>query len=119
MAEVTQDLTNTDTAKQVEMLTQAITFALLTGTEHVYPIPVHEVAKMADLLYRCGLRQTPERDPDLTIELPGWILAGTREAQQEAPLTPDVTAPQAGRVRTAPKCPSKIAKKHIGVVIDE
>ncbi len=120
MAELSQDLTDLDPAAQVEFLTQAMTFALLMGTDHQYPIPVHEVAKMADLLYRCGVTQGPPRDPDIVIDLPGWLVEGTREAQQEAPVAPDVTAPaESALVGVAPAPPKKIPKKLMGVVASD
>ena len=106
----------TDVEAEKAQLANAILFGLMTGASQPYPIPVPEAATIADLLWRCGVRQTDQRDADLDI--PTWISERVREQAVEVTPTPDMHAVQdTPRVREAPPCPKKIPKKLLGVVI--
>lgn len=117
MADVTPETIPTDRDGQVEVLTQALVFVLMHGADHPYPVPVHEVAKMAALAFDAGVRQTADRAEDVRVHLPGWIVQGAREAQESPPPAPDVFGVQeSGRVGQAPKPPKRVPKKLLGVV---
>ncbi len=106
----------TEVEQQKAELARAIAFALVTGGSQPYPVPMHEVAKIADLAYRCGVRQTDQVEEQ--VDLPPFVTEAAREQSITATAEPDLAAPQdTPRVRTAPECPSRIPKKRMGVVI--
>ncbi|GAA2071764.1 hypothetical protein [Williamsia deligens] len=110
----------TDPAREgrIEKLTQAITFALLTGNEQPYPIPVPAVRNMAVLLDDCGLRQTDQ--VAATVKLPGWVTERVREESTPVPAEPDHHAMQeTPRVCEAPAPPKRIAKKAMATVTSQ
>lgn len=96
-------------------LAQAFAFALMTGGEQPYPIPMFEIAKIADLAYQCGVRQTGEMAGQ--IDLPPFVMEAAREQALEPVLEPDLSVPQeTPRVREAPTPPKKVPAKLLGVV---
>ena len=105
---------------QIALLTQAFLWALMTGGEQPYPVPPHEVAKMASMAYRCGVRQTGEVAEE--IELPGWVVEGAREQAAATMIPPEidfgepVSSPLIAELPAEP--PKKIPQKQLGVIAD-
>ncbi|GAA1891935.1 hypothetical protein [Williamsia serinedens] len=104
-------------AAEVEKLTKAFMFALLTGNEQPYPIPTPAVRNMADRLYDCGVRQTDAVAEE--VVLPNWVTEKVREEAAPVATDPDHHAMQdTDRVMVAPEPPRRIAQKYMGVVED-
>ncbi|QHJ86357.1 hypothetical protein SEA_BIRDSONG_20 [Gordonia phage Birdsong] len=106
----------TEREQGIEMLTQALIFALMTANEQPYPLAAPAAAKCAEMMYDCGVRQTDDKASEIT--LPGWITQRVREEATEVPVDVDPFEPQeTPRVVEAPPCPSRIAKSKMGVVV--
>ncbi len=104
----------TERTERVEKLAAGLLFALMTGGDAAYPIPPHEALKIADLMDRCGIRQTD--DIAERVDLAPWITERLREHSAPVPTEPDPGVIAATpRVRTAPKPPKKIPKNRRGV----
>lgn len=100
--------------QRVERLSQALLFALMTANEQPYPLAVPAARNVAAMMDDLGWRESGERRED--VSLPGWLTERVREESQPVPVEPDHHAPQeTSRLRSAPKRPSRIAKKYMGV----
>ncbi|MDJ0010090.1 hypothetical protein [Gordonia alkanivorans] len=113
---MTEPVQKTEREQQIEKLTAAIIHVLLFSNEQPYPIPVPVATKAAEMAYQCGVRQTDEIAEE--IELPGWVMEQVREQSTEVPVDVDPYEPQeTSRVVEAPKCPKRIAKSKMAVVV--
>lgn len=102
--------------ERVEKLAAAILHALLFANEQPYPLGVPAAVRVAEMLDDLGVRQTDEMVAE--VELPGWVMQRLREEAPEVPVDVDPFEPQeTPLVAEAPKCPSRIAKSKMGVVV--
>lgn len=106
-----------DRDEQIEKITQAVLWALMTANEQPYPLAVPAAKAVATMMVDCGVRQTDEIAEK--IELPNWVTERVREQTTgDVPVPPDIHEPQeTPRVVEAPPCPSRIAKSKMGVVV--
>lgn len=105
-------------AARVEGLTKLLMFAFATANEQPYVMAVPAVRRVAEMLDALNVQQVEGATPE--VELPGWVMERVREDAAPTPVEPDHFAVQeTDRVAEAPSPPSRIAKKWMGVAVED
>lgn len=104
-----------DRETRVKQLAGALLVAMVRANGLVSAQIVVPIAEQLDAL---GVRTTADLDEAALAEVPGWVKETTREQAAPVPEEPDHHAMQdTSLLRAAPKRPTKIPKKNLGVVV--